>query len=408
MKKVRGMQDMHGTEKVKFEFIIEKSKALASCCGFEELKIPHLEFSSTFERNLGEETDVVKKEIYKFTDKSGEEVALRPEFTAGVVRAYIENDFKINSRLFSYGSLFRYERPQKGRFREFSQINFEIFGESGFLADVEVVSMAYDLLKSFEIEDKFQLEINTLGSRETMQKYKNVLIEYFLKHESSLSLLSRERLKKNPLRILDSKEEEDIKIVSNAPVIESYYTKEEKQDFEKTLNLLAKLNIPFAINHGIVRGLDYYTGIVFEFTSALIGAKSTILAGGRYDKLVHEMGGRDVPAIGFAGGIERLILLSSFKPEPKKALFILPISENEFEYSLELARYFRENNICSICVYKGNLGKRIEKILKEPYNSFALIVGKEEIKTGIFKFKDLSKSEEKSLTKKEVLQKLCD
>lgn len=402
MKKVRGMQDVQSTELEKFNFILERAKQVSHTYGFEELKTPIIEFAPLFERNLGEESDVVTKEIYKFKDKNNEDIALRPEFTAGVVRAFIENNLK--SRLFSYGSLFRYERPQKGRYREFSQINFEVFGEGGFLIDVEVISLAYNLLKSFGLEGKFQLEINSLGSKETMQKYKEALIDYFLKHQNSLSELSRERLKKNPLRILDSKEKEDIQIALNAPTINNYYTQEEAESLNKTLNLLTKLNIPFIINYTIVRGLDYYTGIVFEFTSNMLGAKSTILAGGRYDDLVLEMGGKSTPAIGFAGGIERLALLVENALKPKKVLFILPIGEDEFEFSLELTEYFRQNQISTLCIYKGNIGKRIERILKEPYMSFVIVIGKEEVKTGTFKTKNLLKSTEQLLNKEEIVK----
>ena len=394
------MQDIFGELAGNFEFIIEKARALSKKYGFLPLSTPILEFANLFERNLGGESDVVKKEIYKFQDRGGEELALRPEFTAGVVRAVLENNFKLPSRVFSYGPLFRYDRPQKGRYRQFHQLNFESFGKGGALEDAENILFANNLLCELGLEGKFELELNSLGSAETLEKYKLILIEYFKKNEAGLSALSKARLLKNPIRILDSKEEEDKEICLNAPKISSVYSAKEASEFEKTLLILKEMGVNFRVNEGIVRGLDYYTGVVFEFTTSLLGAQSTILGGGRYDNLVEEMGGQKTPAIGFAAGIERLALLLNERPLEAKTLHILPLNA-EFEVeALKLAEKFREMGASVKISSDGNVGKRLEKLSKEAGVNFALVFGANELASAsklganLFKVKNLNESRE--------------
>ncbi len=404
---VRGMKDLFYSDVEDFEFIIKNAKEISLIYGFFECITPIVEFSSIFERNLGETSDVIKKEIYKFEDRGGDLLALRPEFTAGVVRAFLENNLKMNEaktskretcRIFSWGPLFRYDRPQKGRYRQFNQINFESFLRDGYLEDAEIISLAYNLLIRLGLAGKFTLEINNLGSSSTLLKYETALKEYFESFKDSLSQISRERLLKKPAKILDSKEKEDTEICKNAPKISSFYTPDEAKNFENTLKLLVENKIPFKVNESIVRGLDYYTGIVFEFTTDLLGSQSTILGGGRYNSLVQNMGGESIPAIGFAAGIERLILLIDNPKKDKNALFIVPLKEENISYAFKLSNIFKNQGItCLISSsFNQSLGARLEKISKENYESFALVLGKNEQTSEVFKIKNLSTFEEKT------------
>lgn len=394
MQNVRGMQDVWGKEAEKFNFIVENARKISKNYGFFECITPVVEFANIFERNLGSESDVVKKEIYKFQDRGGESLALRPEFTAGIVRAFLQNNFS-SARIFSVGPLFRYDRPQKGRHRQFNQVNFESFSRGGFFEDAEIVLLAYNFLTSIGLSNQFTLEVNSLGSKTTLVNYSNALSLFFEERKDELSKISQERLLKNPLRILDSKESIDIEICKNAPKIDSFYTPDEYLEFSKTLDILKHLNIPFKINLGIVRGLDYYTGIVFEFTTELLGAQSTILGGGRYDSLVKDMGGKETKAIGFAAGIERLSMLIPDRQTKEKALFLIPLKEENFIYSMNVAETVRSYGIKTFCICDNtNVGKRLEKVSKEPYEGFAIVIGSNEELSGTFKLKDLTQSKE--------------
>lgn len=393
MQNIRGMQDVHGLDTKKFEIIIKKAKEISMSYGFAELITPILEVASLFERNLGGESDVVKKEIYKFEDRGGETLALRPEFTAGVVRHFIQNNYT-NGKFFSYGQLFRYDRPQKGRYRQFNQVNFESFGKDGFLEDAETVILANNFLNSLGLEGKFTLEISNLGSAETLERYKKELVDFFTKNKNELSELSRERLLKNPIRILDSKETEDIEICKLIPTISEFYTHSEMLEFQETLKILDAMNVEYQVNQRIVRGLDYYTGIVFEFTTTLLGSQSTILGGGRYNKLTENMGGKETPAIGFAAGIERLALLLELPDFQEKSLSILPLKEEQILESIKFAEIFRKEGIRTTILTNGNVGKRLEKASKEPFINFAIVLGEKELETRLFKMKNLNESKE--------------
>jgi histidyl-tRNA synthetase len=401
------MQDIYGDFAEKFNFIINKSNEVAKLWGFSHLSTPILEFASLFERNLGDESDVVQKEIYKFEDKGGEILALRPEFTAGVVRSFIQNQFKTPARFFSFGQLFRYDRPQKGRYRQFHQINFENIGGKGASEDAQMIILAFDLIRNFGLNtSSFKLELNHLGSKSTLLKYKQLLTSYFQDNSSNLSTLSRQRLVKNPLRILDSKDEEDKKISQNAPKISSCHSTEEVEHFLEIQEILQQSSIDFCINEGVVRGLDYYTGVIFEFTTTLLGSQSAILGGGRYDSLIKDMGGQETPAIGFAGGVERLALISNLQEKREKMTFILPISSEEKNASFLLLKTLHSHGINARILEGGNLGKRLEKASKEAFENFAFVVGKTEMSSilnGEF-FANKVKLSVKNLSKSEVVE----
>ena len=372
--------------------VIEKAKKVAKMGGFFNLHLPLLEFVDVFERNLGADTDVLKKELYRFEDRGGDMVALRPEFTASVVRSLLENSFKIPARIFSFGALFRYDRPQKGRYRQFHQVNFESIGDGSLLEDVQIIILANNLLNEIGIEGSFELEINSLGSKQTLNNYKKILIEYFKVNASKLSALSLERLENNPIRILDSKEPEDAEICKNAPKISSVFTEDEMERFTKTLELLTIAGVKFKVNESIVRGLDYYTGVVFEFTTTKLGSQATILGGGRYDNLVEQMGGANLPAIGFAGGVERISLLLQNEIKPEKCLFLMPFKEEHIPFCLNLLQNLRKEGVAVQILEGGNVGKRLEKASKSPFESFALVIGDVEVSSNKFKVKNLMQS----------------
>ena len=364
---VRGFRDVLFDETKTFNAVINAGKTVAEIFCYKAIIVPIVENTGIFKKSIGEETDVVAKEIFSFTTKGGDEISLRPEFTAGVVRAFISNNLqeKLPLKLFTFGPLFRYERPQKGRYRQFNQINFERFGEKSPLIDAETILTAYNILTSLNIAEKTTLEINFIGSKETRKTYQKVLIEYLQAFEGQLSSESQVRLHKNPLRILDSKDEADQKILHKAPLLTDFLNSQERDYFNQIQNLLEPY-VKFTHNPRLVRGLDYYNDIVFEFKSVLdeSGAKSAVIAGGRYDGLVELMGGNHTPAIGFAGGVERLQIL--LENSNKKVLDVRPIAI--FSYSeetqvklLQISQSFREMGVKTETIQAGNLKKKFKQ-----------------------------------------------
>ncbi len=359
---IRGTQDIFGVEGARFNHVVNTASRVASSYNFQSIALPVFEATEVFARTLGEASDVVSKEMFTFETKGGENVTLRPEFTAGVVRALISNGMQQNLplKLFSYGPVFRYERPQKGRYRQFHQVNFESFGQKDFYADAEAIILAAQLLSELGINENVKLNINTLGDKESRMAYTEALVSYFKGHEAALSEDSNRRLGINPLRILDSKDEGDKKIVANAPVMQDFLNAESKAFFEGVLANIRNIPFEIVVNPRIVRGLDYYNHTVFEFVmeSEALGAQNTILAGGRYDGLVAQMGGGEVPAIGFAAGIERLML--SMPELPEKQTLVAVICDDS-EKALNSATYLRANKIRSEALFGGNFKKKVQK-----------------------------------------------
>ena len=402
---VRGTKDLFAEEIKKFNHIIQSARKKGEFFCFEELQTPIFEFSEVFERNLGETSDIVAKEVYKFLDRSENFLTLRPEFTAGVVRALISNGELMQilpRKFFSYGPIFRYDRPQKGRQRQFHQINFEIFGEENLFCDVEVILLASSILKDLGILNKTILEINSLGCNETKKNYEVALQKYFIKFKKDLSEDSKNRLEKNPLRILDSKDQVDIELLNEAPLISNFYSDEAKNRFDKTLNLLEKFNLKYQVNQRLVRGLDYYTSTVFEFTMNHESAQNTVLAGGRYDNLVEKMSGKKVPAFGFAAGIERLMLLTNLKTEKTRSIAVNYISENEKIYAFEIAQKLRNAGFIVDFTFDANFKKQMKRASQNNCR-FVIIIGEEEMKNNEVSVKDFDNSNEQKL-KQELLQ----
>jgi histidyl-tRNA synthetase len=410
LQQVRGTKDIFGDDIVKYNYVVDMSKKMSKLFNFKEIITPIFEFSEVFERNLGESSDIVMKEIYKFKDKSDNFLSLRPEFTAGVVRAIVSNPELKNNfplKLFSYGPIFRYDRPQKGRQREFNQVNFEYFGNGDFMADVNIIQLAYKLLDNLKLKN-IKLEINSLGSEESRSKFETALKEYLLKYKNDLSDDSKIRLEKNVLRILDTKDEDEKKILVGSPSIADFYTSDDKKFFDNILDKLNYLNIDFNVNKCLVRGLDYYTSTVFEFVNTDLETQNTVLGGGRYDNLIKQMEGGDVPAVGFAAGIERLVLLLNdrefFKEE--RPVAIVPISNNEIYYCMDLQKkFFEEGIVCELVSNDGKVKSKMN-IANKINSEFAVIVGEEEVKNGILTVKNMDNSDERKVNINDLLKLL--
>jgi histidyl-tRNA synthetase len=305
------MHDLLPQDHLKHAFVIEKAKDIAASYGFAQMATPLMEFKEVFKRTLGDVSDIVTKEMYEIADRGGESLVLRPEGTAGVVRAVLSNGLtqSLPLKYFYAGPMFRYERPQKGRMRQLHQIGVELFGVAEPIGDVEVISLAFDILKKLGLTHRTILELNTLGDEESRTRYRDMLVTYLKDHEAALSSDSQIRLHKNPLRILDSKDEGDKKILKDAPLLTGSLNAFSKERFEKIQEGLASLNIPFKLNPHLVRGLDYYCHTAFEVTTTELGSQGTVLAGGRYDGLVETMGGPSIPGVGWGGGIDRLAMM---------------------------------------------------------------------------------------------------
>ena len=309
--KPRGTQDMIGEAAARFDHVIETFNRVRKLHGFGRVEVPVFEATAVFARSLGETTDVVSKEMYEFQDRGGDAMCLRPEFTAGIARAYIENGWQQHAplKLAAWGPLFRYERPQKGRFRQFHQLDAEILGAGEPAADVEVIALGQHLLEELGVAQDVELTLNSMGDPATRAAWSAAVAAYFTAHRGELSEDSQRRLETNPLRILDSKDAGDVLLVADAPQIDAYFTNEAGQFFETLQTGLQASGIAWTRNARLVRGLDYYRHSVFEFITQSLGAQGTVLGGGRYDGLIGNMGGPETPAVGWAAGIERLAML---------------------------------------------------------------------------------------------------
>jgi len=345
--------------------------------------------------------------MYPFTDKGGEGLTLRPEYTAGICRAFISNGLTqhVPFKAFAWGPMFRFERPQKGRQRQFHQIDVEVIGAAEPQADVEVIALGAEILRRLGILDKCVLEVNTLGDPESRIGYREALVNYFTGHAEKLSEDSKKRLEKNPLRILDSKDEGDRKLVANAPLIQDFLTPAASDFFKALQDGLGASGVPFQVSPRLVRGLDYYTHTAFEFTTTMLGAQGTVIAGGRYDGLIEQLGGPSTPGIGWAGGIERLVLLSDPKPAAPAIFAIVPIGPAAEAEAASLAAELRRADIAVELAYKGNAGKRFKRADKLGCQA-ALVLGDDEIAKGIVKLRDLASGQESEIPRGDVASRI--
>ena len=366
---IRGTQDIFGAEAEAFARVVETFERVRKLYRFRRAEMPVFEKTTVFSRSLGETTDVVSKEMYSFEDRGGESLTLRPEFTAGIARAYLTNGWQQHAplKLATHGPLFRYERPQKGRYRQFHQIDAEIIGAAEPMADVELLVMADQLLKELGIADGVTLQLNTLGDAASRDAWRAALIDYFRARKADLSEDSQERLEKNPLRILDSKDPRDKVFLGDAPKIDDYLSDEAQDFFGRVTSGLDAAGVAWTRMGSLVRGLDYYRHTAFEFVTDRLGAQGTVLGGGRYDGLMESLGGAPTPAVGWAAGIERLAMLVADAGAIPQQAYVAVVPENPAAESAALmtVNRLRAVHIPASMSFRGNAKRRIEIATKE-------------------------------------------
>ncbi|MFN3619059.1 histidine--tRNA ligase [Sphingorhabdus sp.] len=364
---VRGTQDMFGETEERFAHVVATFERVRRLYGFKGLQLPVIEPTAVFSRSLGEATDVVSKEMYSFEDRGGDSITLRPEFTAGIARAYLTNGWQqfAPMKLSVHGPLFRYERPQKGRYRQFHQIDAEIIGAAEPAADVELLVMADQLLKELGINEGVTLQLNTLGDTPSRDAWRAALVGYFNDHKNVLSEDSLARLEKNPLRILDSKDPKDRPVADAAPVIDDYLSGEAQDFFGAVTAGLDAAGVAWTRNAALVRGLDYYRHTAFEFVTDRLGAQGTVLGGGRYDGLIENLGGPATPAVGWAAGIERLAMLVEYEPTNQLEAMIVLENDSGMKHAITLLKNLRMAGISADMIATGSPKKRYDKAVKQ-------------------------------------------
>jgi histidyl-tRNA synthetase len=404
----RGTHDLIGEEFRRHRHVIETARRIAATYGLEEWATPIFEDTRVFTRSLGDTSDVVTKEMYTFSDRGGESVTLRPENTAGICRALVSNGLTqtLPQKVFYAGPMFRYERPQKGRYRQFHQIGAELIGPAEPVADAEVIALGWQILKALGFDpDAISLELNTLGDRESRSAYRAALVDHFSAHRAALSEDSLARLERNPLRILDSKDARDAPFITTAPTIGAHLTEAARTFYEGVKRHLGHFGVPFRENPRIVRGLDYYSHTAFEFVTTALGAQGTVMAGGRYDGLVEEMGGPPTPAVGWAAGVERLAMLLGTPPPPVRPVAVLPVNDTAEADAIALLQELRGHDVPAEIAYRGNLRRRMERANRIGAR-FALFVPEEAARTGIVQLKDLDSGEQQDLPRADALARM--
>jgi histidyl-tRNA synthetase len=388
---VRGTRDLIGEEQRRHHHVIETARRVAGTYGFDEWSTPVFENTAVFARTLGETSDVVTKEMYTFADRGGDSVTLRPEGTAGVCRALVSNGLtqSLPQKVFYAGPMFRYERPQKGRYRQFHQIGLELIGPAEPLADAEVIACGHHILEELGVARHTVLEVNTLGDHESRQAYRDALVGYFNARKAELSAESLARLERNPMRILDSKDAKDIAVVAEAPTIAPYLTAAAAGFYDALRRYLDQFAVPYRENPRIVRGLDYYGHTAFEFVTEALGAQGTVMGGGRYDGLVAEMGGPATPAVGWAAGIERLAMLLDAAPTPVAAVVVVPVDPSAEAVAVDVLQVLRRAGIRAEMAYRGNLRRRLERANRIGARA-AVILGPDDIAAGVAQVKDFA------------------
>jgi histidyl-tRNA synthetase len=384
---IRGMNDLVPESSYKWQFVENAFKKLIASYGYQEIRMPIVEKTELFKRTIGEVTDIVEKEMYTFEDRNGDSLTLRPEGTASCVRACIENSLIYNQqqRLWYNGPMFRHERPQKGRYRQFFQFGVEVFGITGPDIDAELISITHKLWKQLGIDKDVTLQINSLGTSASRVKYRKVLVDYFTKHQEQLDTDSQRRLLSNPMRILDSKNPDLQLLIEAAPKLYDFLDTESRTHFDALCIYLDSLRIPYQINKRLVRGLDYYSKTVFEWVTDKLGAQGTICAGGRYDSLVAQIGGRDTPAVGFALGLERLIALISdekiLKSEFLPEIYMILAGDSAQKSGIMLSEKLRNSvpDLRLLLHCGGGSFKSQMKKADKSGASIALIIGEDEI-----------------------------
>jgi histidyl-tRNA synthetase len=403
LRPVRGTHDIVGETALRHRKVIETGRAVAARYGYHEVATPIFEFTEVFARTLGETSDIVTKEMYTFEDRAGDSLTLRPEYTAGIARAFISGSLgqQLPIKLFASGPMFRYERPQKGRLRQFHQIDVEVLGATEPLADVEVIALGARILAELGVAGQVALELNSLGDPASRRAYRDELVGYLARYRDDLSEDSRDRLERNPLRILDSKDPRDREILTGAPSLADSLNTESQAFFAEVRAGLDALGIAYRINPALVRGLDYYTHTAFEFTTTALGAQGAVLAGGRYDGLVATMGGPDTPGIGWAAGVERLAMLLEKTPAAARPIAVVPIGESTTLPALQLAEELRAAGHHVELGFRGKVGQRLKRAAQQSAR-YAILLGEDELAAGKVTLRDLDRGEQRSVDRAEV------
>ncbi len=404
----RGTHDLIGEDQRRHTHVVDTARRIAARYGFDEWTTPIFEDTRVFSRTLGETSDVVTKEMYTFTDRGGDSITLRPEATAGICRALVTNGLtqSLPQKVFYAGPMFRYERPQKGRYRQFHQIDIELIGSAEPLADAEVIACGWDILQALGVAGDTVLEINTLGDKESRSAYRDALVAYFTEHQGALSADSLARLERNPLRILDSKDEADRRIIANAPLIADHLTGAAAGFYAGVQGYLCAFGVPFRENPRIVRGLDYYGHTAFEFVTGKLGSQGTVMGGGRYDGLVEEMGGPPTPAVGWAAGIERLAMLLETPPAAQAAVAVVPVGDAAEAAALGVLQSLRAAGVRAEMAYRGNLRRRMERANRIGARA-AVILGPDDIAAGVAQVKNLATGEQEAVKLAEIAARLA-
>ena len=395
---VRGTSDLLPADKARQNHVIDTAKKVGQRFGFQDMATPLFEFTEVFARPLGDASDVVSKETYTFEDRGGTNLTLRPENTASVMRAILSNGLTqtLPQKYIYAGPMFRYERPQKGRMRQFHQIGVELIGPSSALADVEVISCGAQLLDALGVLSSCTLHLNSLGDGESRAAYRGALVDYLTGYKDSLSEDSQRRLSLNPLRILDSKDEGDKAIVADAPLLSSYLNDASRAHYDLLCDALVKSGVSFVADPLLVRGLDYYCHTAFEFITNDLGAQGTVLGGGRYDGLSEMLGGPPLPAVGFAAGIERLSLLIDAPDLPSYDVALVIMDAELQADGMALANDLRRKGLSVDVPFTGNIGKKLKRADKVGAR-FAVLMGSDEFADGAVQYKNLATGEAKTI-----------
>ena len=404
---VRGTHDLLPDEMRRYRQVVDTARAAAECFGYQEMETPIFEFSEVFKRTLGDTSDIVTKEMYTFTDRGGETITLRPEGTASVARALMSGGLMqhLPLKYFYSGPMFRYERPQKGRLRQFHQTGIELLGVAEPLGDVEIIATGVEFLRRLGVWERCYLEVNSLGDTESRKTYRDVLHAYLSSHKDKLSKDSLDRLDRNPMRILDSKDEGDRKIVANAPVYSDHLNQASKDFFSRVLEGLDAIGIPHGVNPRLVRGLDYYCHTCFEIISDDLGAQGTVMGGGRYDGLVGIMGGPATPGVGWASGVERCMMLLEKDPPARRPIALVPVGAAAERECLILANALRQRGLYAELGYSGNVGKRMKRANKLNAR-VAVILGDDELAKRVATVRDLDSGEQREIAMEALAQQL--
>ena len=399
MQPVRGTRDILPDESRSHRHVLDTAHATAELFGYQEMSTPIFEFTEVFKRTLGDSSDVVTKEMYTFEDRGGEWITLRPENTAGVARALISGGLSQNLplKVFCSGPMFRYERPQKGRLRQFHQIDVELLGVPEAMGDVEIIALGAQVLNALGVAGSIKLELNTLGDGESRDSYREKLVQYFRAHIDSLSEDSRARLERNPLRILDSKDDGDRAIVAGAPKMSEYLNPASVEFFKSVCGGLDALGIAYELNPHLVRGLDYYCHSAFEFTTAALGAQGAVLAGGRYDGLVETMGGPPTPGVGWAAGVERLAMLVGDVAVEGNTIAVVPVGAEMEQAAFALTQKLRDAGFRTDMAFRGNMSKRLKRA-DRLHAVCAILIGEEEAGRNSVAVRDLGSGEQQEIS----------